>query len=401
MKKNAMLVACLATLFAVSCDKNKETTEIQPRKGEILIEAAVVNTDQSGSGYIQLLEDISPITVDNRSAFPIGVSIPPFVHKNWIFTFPNFFGSDVSELSKFVREDGILKKSATMPLPGNSQATHLAVVNDTKAYLGLTGLGKIFIFNPTTMQKTGEIDLNTYGDPNPEPSGMVIRDNLLFVTLGQWKGGTWFPQEKAVEVLVINTQTDNIEKHIKETASGLSFPTNPGDKIVMDEHKNIYLVCLGAFGQVDGFGGGILRIKAGETDIDPTFVIKFDDITIAGAPGKISYFLPARYIKNNITYGYVAIQEYAPNQPMNPLAVMYAPVKMDLNSKQVTLIEGIPVANAYSTGMGIYKDNTFLFGSINQNSKGFYTYDLSTGKVSSEPVIKIEGFPKFFYWFGE
>ncbi|RIY38036.1 hypothetical protein CKY20_00360 [Capnocytophaga canis] len=401
MKKNAMLVACLATFFAVSCDKKNETPDIISGKGEILIEATVVNTDQSGSGYIQLLDDISPKTVNNKNAFPVGPSIPPFVHKNWIFTFPNFFGSDVSELTKFVREDGVLKKSATMPLPGNSQATHLTVVNDSKAYLGLTGLGKIFIFNPTTMVKTGEIDLNTYGDPNPEPSGMIVRDNLLFVTLGQWTAGTWFPQEKAVEVLIINTQTDAIEKHIKETASGLSFPTNPGDRILMDEHKNIYLVCIGAFGQVDGFGGGFLRIKAGETDIDPTFSMKFDDITVADAPGKISYFLPARYIKNNITYGYVAIKEYTPDQQMSPLAVMYAPVKVDLSSKQVTLIKGIPVANGYSTGMGIYKNNTFLFGSINQTSKGFYTYDLSTGKVSTEPIIKVEGFPKFFYWFGE
>ncbi|WP_392419428.1 hypothetical protein ACF3OE_06645 [Capnocytophaga canis] len=64
MKKNAMLVACLATFFAVSCDKENETPDIISGKGEILIEATVVNTDQSGSGYIQLLDDISPKTVN-------------------------------------------------------------------------------------------------------------------------------------------------------------------------------------------------------------------------------------------------------------------------------------------------------------------------------------------------
>lgn len=401
MKNRVSLIACLATFFAVSCDKKSENPEIQSGKGEILIESAVVNADQSGSGYIQLLNDISPITVNDRNAFPIGVSIEPFVYNNWVFTFPNFFGSDFSELTKFVREDGVLKKSATMPLPGNSQATHLVVLNENKAYLGLTGIGKIFIFNPTTMAKTGEIDLNTYGDPNPEPSGMIIRDNLLFVTLGQWQAGTWFPQEKAVELLVINTQTDAIEKHIKETASGLSFPTNPGDKIAMDEHKDIYITCIGAFGQVAGFGGGILRIKAGETEIDPTYALKFEDITIPDAPGKIAYLRPARYIKNGITYGYVAIKEYSTNQQLNPLAVIYAPVKIDLNTKQVSLIKGIPVTNGYASGMGLYGENTFLFGSMNDSSKGFYTYDLTTGKVSAEPIIKIEGYPKFFYWFGE
>ncbi|MDO4229868.1 MAG: hypothetical protein Q4C98_08640 [Capnocytophaga sp.] len=402
MKNRLSFVACLAILFAVSCSKDSKGETPTTVGGDILVQTAIPNDDgQSGSAYIQLIENIESQTLTNQNALPTGMSIAPFVYKNWIFAFPNFFGSDAAQLTKFSRENGTLQKVGALPLPGASQATNMEVLNEQKAYLGLTGLGKIIIFNPTTMTKINEIDLNTYGDPNPEPTGMVIRDNLLFVSLGQWKAGTWLPQEKSVEILVINTQTDQIEKHIKDTSSGLSFPEEPsGNRILMDENKDIYINCAGSYGQVDGFSGGILRIKNGTTEIDPDFLMKFDDITVPDAPGKIAYMRTSRYIKNGITYSYAAIQEYAPGKPISPMLPIAAPVKVDLKNKKITLIKEIPVTIAYSTGIGVYKDNTLLFGSMNANAKGFYTYDLTTGKVSSEPIIKVEGYPQYFYWFG-
>lgn len=400
MNTKMFLKAFAATLLMVSCGEKDDNNPVVPvgKAADVLIQTAIVNQDgQSGSGYIQLLEGIAPRTVDNKNAIPAGVSIPPFVYKNWIFTLPNFFGSDVSEIGKLVRENGQLKKVGALPVPGMSQATHLTFVNDTKAYVGLTGLGKIFIFNPTTMEKTGEIDLNTYGDPNPEPSGMIVRDNHLFVTLGQWKAGTWFPKEKVVEVLIIDIQTDEVIKHIKETKSEFSFPTNPGDKILMDADKNIYIHCIGAYGEVPGFDGGILRIKAGETDFDPDYIIKFNETVISGESGKISYLRPANFEFNGKTYGYAYIKEYSSNV-VSPLNVAYIPLEIDLNAKTFKRIKELPVTNGYSTALGKYEDKV-IFGCTGKTTKGFYVHDPKTGKTSSEPVIKVEGFPQMFYWF--
>lgn len=399
MKRTILIGSLVLSAMLASCSKDNVNQE-QPatNQGEILIQTVITNDGQAGSSYIQLLNDASPQTVNNQNAFPVGIGVPPVVHKNWVFTFPSYFGTDVSELKKFIRQNGKLEKSTALPLPANSQATHLVVLNETKAYVGLTGLGKIWIINPATMTKLGEIDLNTYGDPNPEPSGMIIRDNQLFITLGQWAGATWFPAEKAVEVIVVNTQNDSIEKHIKETASGLSFPTDPGQQIIMDEQKNIYIFCIGAFGQVPGFDGGILRIKAGTTEFDPNFVINFSQTEIIGALGKAAYLRSPKYAGNGIVYGYAYIKEYDPSGVVSPLSVSAVAVKIDLNAKKITRIEGIPVTNGYSCAIGKYK-NQYLFGNTNQTTKGFYTFDPATGKVSAEPVIKVEGFPQFVHWF--
>lgn len=403
MKKRILLVAFIATFLAVSCSKeinNNQTPESPSNgsKGNVLIQTVVTNDGQAGSSYIQLLEGVTSQKIDNKNAFPVGVGVPPVVYKNWVFTFPSYFGSDVSELNKFVRENGVLKKESSLALPAKSQATHLVVLNENKAYVGLTGLGKILIFNPTTMVKISEIDLNKYGDPNPEPTGMIIRDNHLFITLGQWKGATWFPSEKVVEAIVVDVQTDTILKHIKETTSGLSFPMDPGQLMVMDEAKNIYIFCVGAFGQVQGFDGGIVRIKAGETEFDTTYFINFSQINVPGEPGKVVYLRSCRYEGNGIVYGYAYIKEYDPNGNVSPLSIASVAVKVDLNKKTITRIAGIPVTNGYSCAIGKYK-NLFVFGNTSQTAKGYYTYDPATDKASPEPVINVEGYPQFFHWF--
>ncbi len=74
------------------------------------------------------------------------------------------------KLIKYRRTKGWFAESGQyLPLPANNSANSLVKLSPTKAYLSLAGLGKIYIFNPETMQKTGEIDLTSLGiqDNNP------------------------------------------------------------------------------------------------------------------------------------------------------------------------------------------------------------------------------------------
>lgn len=121
----------------------------------------------------------------------------------------------------------------------------------------MAGLGKIAIFDPTTMTQQGEIDLTSLGvsDSNPDPSAMLLRDGLLFVGLSQMVGGWIPPQDRPYsDIAIIDTQTDKLLKMITDKTSGISMPTRPIDRysIFMDEKKDIYISCMGGFGMVKG-----------------------------------------------------------------------------------------------------------------------------------------------------
>ena len=89
-----------------------------------------------------------------------------------------------------------LTKGANLPAPAASMIGHLEKVSDSKAYLPLYGQGVVWIINPKTMEKTGEIALNKYahGDTNPEPAMGLIRDGKYYLCLNQVDSGQgWQP----------------------------------------------------------------------------------------------------------------------------------------------------------------------------------------------------------------
>ena len=59
------------------------------------------------------------------------------------------------------------------------------------------------------------------------------------------------------------------------------------------EQGDIYINCIGSFGYIPGFRSGIVRIKKGQTDIDPDYSIAFDQTEVAGLSTKYADFLAA------------------------------------------------------------------------------------------------------------
>ena len=72
-----------------------------------------------------------------------------------------------------------------MVFPSGAKATYITFASNKKAYVSCLGIGKVWIIDPSSMTKTGEIDLSDYslgkssGDNNPEPCASVIRDGIF------------------------------------------------------------------------------------------------------------------------------------------------------------------------------------------------------------------------------
>lgn len=360
MKKNVFFVAAIfAALCLNSCDKNDPDNPIAGGSGKILLTTALPNaTGMDGTVYMQLIDEPvlgKTMATNNNNGInvPFGSSYPMIIGQE-VYVFPSYhLTMDKNELIKYRRTNGILQREGSLQLPANNSANNLVKLSSTKAYLSLAGLGLIYIFNPETMQKTGEINLTSLGiqDNNPDIGIMIERDGYVFAGLSQMVGGWTSPENyKQADVAVIDTKTDKLVKMISEKTSGFSQATRPIDpkSLFMDEKGDIYISCLGNFGMVAGHKAGILRIKKGET-------------------------------------GHGAIASRA--------------VVFDLYNQKMKKIEGLDLSNGYGVLVSKYKDGLAI-ANASTTTKGIYYLNPQTDKINPIPMITTIGNPMAIEWFG-
>lgn len=411
MKKTSLLLAASALMaLATACSNNDEPTPVVPEQGDfkgIIFATAVTNPEgNSGVSYVQTLDDLKAGTIDNRNAIPTGFGVMPIVVPSGnVYAFPDYMGQTKAEVTRYtVDGKGQLIKKGALSIPAAAAASNIVELNSEKAYLTLQTLGKVRVFNPTTMTLIQDIDLNALAQEGCKvsPAAMIIRDGKLFVGLNQMNAN-YMPQKNQVELAMIDTKTDKLEKHIVSDVHGLSFATRPIDpnSIFMDEQKDIYINCMGAFGFMPQFPGGLVRIKNGATDIDPDYCIALNQTPVAGlSVSHADCFFSVCYGGNGKLYAYGSAYALDPNAADSPYTSMTAfPVEVDLNAKSIQLLSGLEIGNPQGIAIAKHK-GSIVFGSSNKKANGFYTYNPTTKKFEGE-VMHVKGFPGFFHSFSK
>lgn len=411
MKKYSLLFAAIMALVC-SCSSDDDTPNPSNGRAEgnftgIIFATAITNPEgSSGSSYMQAIAGMIPGSYDNRNAIPFGFGATPIVTSSGsIYTFPDYMGNSKAQIERYtVDTQGNWVKQGVLSIPAEASAANIVELNSEKAYVTLQSLGLITVFNPTTMTKITDIDLNSLAQSttNVSPAVMVIRDDKLFVGLNQMNA-QWMPEQNTIELAVIDTKTDQLEKHIVNSSLGFCFATRPVDpnSMFIDEQGDIYINCIGSFGYIPGFRSGIVRIKKGQTDIDPDYSIAFDQTEVAGLSTKYADFLAAVcYGGDGKLYAYANSNALDPDAMSNPyLSMTNLPVIIDLKAKTMRVIEGMEISNPHTMAIGLHQ-GLVVYGSSNKQANGFYTYDPKTQKVEG-PVISVQGIPCFFHSFAE
>ncbi len=409
MNIRSILLPVLLTLALVtSCDEgNKATPTLDPEgaRKSILFATTITNPEgNSGSVYLQAISDLSPASYDNGNSIPVGFGAPPIAFANGhVYTFPDYMGNSKAELGLYgINADNQLQLKGSMPLPAGAAACNIVELNDTKAYVSCQNLGLVIAFNPSTMQEIKRIDLTalSHADTRVAPAAMIIRGKELFVGLSQFNS-QWMPSEKSIEIALIDTEKDEYVKTLRNTSLGVSVPTRPIDRqsIFMDEKGDIYINCIASFGFMKDFPGGIVRIKKGETEVDPTFCIRLDKTKIEGLSTEYAEFIGTMfYGGNGKLYAYANSNKLDPEGDKNPYTILsHCPVIIDLYAGSIKKIEGLPVSNPHGVAIGMHK-GLVVFGSANREHNGFYTFNPATQEVAG-PVVKVQGWPSFFHSF--
>jgi hypothetical protein len=398
--KLATFFLSMLLIFFSSCDDVNDPDEVGA-EGNILVSTILPNPDgMSGSAYIQLIDNLDSKALTNAAAIPIPYSSVPCISGDNVFVLPGWGGeSDI--MTKYTKVGVELVKQGEYTLDAQSGATNIVTKGDL-AYVACALLGKVLVINHKEMELVAEIDISSYGvgDQNPDPSSMLIRDNLLFVPLTQMVGGYYpAPERPYSDVLIINTGTNEVVKMITESTSGISTPTRPVDPytIFMTENNDIYIVCLGAWGALPGHNSGILRIKAGETEFDDSYKFVFNTTSINGEENMLDYVHAVKYAGNNKLYGTANIPAYY-GSPINFITDRTViPVEIDLEARTIKKLD-FSYSNSYGVAVGLYEDNV-VFGLATTSSNGFYTYNVATGAASSSATVTTEGYPYSFVAF--
>ena len=387
------LAFALALVAMPSCDKDTPSTP-ETAGGRFLITTNVGNADgASGVSYFQTVEKMEGY-IDNSQARPAGFGVPPIVIGQHIFVLPDYMGSTKSVLTHYVTDKkGNLSERGTLTLPANSGACNIVLASEEKAYLSMQNLGIVMEFNPTTMQKVRDIDLNALAQPEVRvaPGAMVVRDGLLFVGLNQFDS-QWMPRLKQAEVAIIDTKSGKLLKKIVDTKHQLSFATRPIDAhsiFVNPKDGAIYLNCMGAWGFKPGFDGGILRIKKGETEFDADYALNIAQAKVENFNHTLNYLATVRLGSDGKLYAMVT--SYELDASANPyLAKVMVPVCIDLEKRTVTYIPGVKPSNGLAAVSEA--NGKIYFGVSNADDNGFYAYDLATKKITGL-ALRVQGFP--------
>ena len=387
------LAFALALVAMPSCDKDTPSTP-ETAGGRFLITTNVGNADgASGVSYFQTVEKMEGY-IDNSQARPAGFGVPPIVIGQHIFVLPDYMGSTKSVLTHYVTDKkGNLSERGTLALPANSGASNIVLASEEKAYLSMQNIGIVMEFNPTTMQKVCDIDLNALAQPEVRvaPGAMVVRDGLLFVGLNQFDS-QWMPRLKQAEVAIIDTKSGKLLKKIVDTKHQLSFATRPIDAhsiFVNPKDGAIYLNCVGSFGFKPGFDGGILRIKKGETEFDADYALNIAQAKVENFNHTLNYLATVRLGSDGKLYAMVA--SYELDASANPyLAKVMVPVCIDLEKRTVTYIPGVKPSNGLAAVAEA--NGKIYFGVSNADDNGFYAYDLATKKITGL-ALRVQGFP--------
>ena len=387
------LAFVLALVAMPSCDKDTPSKP-ETAGGRFLITTNVGNADgASGVSYFQTVEKMEGY-IDNSQARPAGFGVPPIVIGQHIFVLPDYMGSTKSVLTHYVTDKkGNLSERGTLTLPANSGACNIVLASEEKAYLSMQNLGIVMEFNPTTMQKVRDIDLNALAQPEVRvaPGAMVVRDGLLFVGLNQFDS-QWMPRLKQAEVAIIDTKSGKLLKKIVDTKHQLSFATRPIDAhsiFVNPKDGAIYLNCMGAWGFKPGFDGGILRIKKGETEFDADYALNIAQAKVENFNHTLNYLGTVRLGSDGKLYAMVT--SYELDASANPyLAKVMVPVCIDLEKRTVTYIPGVKPSNGLAAVAEA--NGKIYFGVSNADDNGFYAYDLATQKITGL-ALRVQGFP--------
>ncbi len=391
---NVLLISIII-LSACSSDNDDPQPELTASNNFVLS----MITDVSNSSGVLIPFDSLPgneVNPANVGGLSYGsVRSAGYAYGNAIFENNNPAGDPGIQKLK-VSESGQLVEEGFI-----ANAVISTVKNDSEGYYWNPNLNSkaIQTFNPTTMERTGEIDLSAQLDPYITDSVTAISFNWFMEVAGDklytmvsFEDANAVPVYDSSFVAVINTNTNQFEEMaIHPEFFMFGYFGQPNIEYTgLGSDGYLYMAAWG--GRNFEIKGTIMRIRAGETSFDTGFEIKLDDYV--GGPammyGGSCYYNGKLYLRMKET----------PVEPdfsnFNTVPDIY-PYEIDVATGTATKIEGAPGSNHNSIhGPFLYNERIY-FPASNPDYQGYFAYDPATDEGAEEIFTITSGIPSQIY----
>ena len=418
-----LILAVATTIFALqSCNKDNEPIS-KKKENPYVLTTAVKNAGKNTLNYyLQSLEKINDDkTYDNSKATEVVTNNLGGVFQYDGYIFFNAYGTK-KQISKWIANDkDIFENKGTINTSELGFAGNVCLKDKNTAFVGGNASSKILIFDPSTMQKTGAIDISSKTKvgtvTNYPESGdkvnvmaateMIIRGNYLFVGFMLLVDAKSFvPSSLTADIMVIDlskvspTSTDNANAFVKWISDdrGVSVGAyNAGigaSFMVKDENDDIYVLCHNMWGNhrsTTNKAACILRIKNGATDFDSDYYFDLETAS-RGLGSSVTNF---EYAANGDFFA--ASIDLTAIDPKNPYSHYLDPIyqwyKFNLKNKTAKRVND-KYTKAALVSRILFEDGKAYIPYENKTESYILEVDINT--LKSKRVISVFGSPILF-----
>ena len=321
------------------------------------------------------------------------------IYNDWIFKmFRSDDGSRTLERMKVtstsITSDTYIQVDQTIP----AGSGNFVIQSETKGfYFDSAEPFKLQIFNPTTMQRTGEtpsyedaIHKSDAGITNTSIGRhfLAIKDGKLYANVNYSNGdqntniGVFRDFFNTIFIAIINLETYALEDIIsyEGTANIAYFVDNP--MYDFDDNGDLYFLTQGQ--SAIGPDSKILRIKAGQHDIDRSWQIDMDEINDDN--GKFTTL----FVKDGKIITTIPNQNLIPGPSINTSEIWEFHVFDVTEPTAPKKITNLPLSRNTGAALGtIEVDGKILIRINNSTFNGYY--ELSSDWRSATPSFQVNG----------
>lgn len=382
MKRNNTLATTLCTTAIIaftavtgcSKDKNNGGEPVNKDANQYAI-ALVAGAGSARTTYIQGLANFDTTSLGNGNATELTGNGRMIVYNGAAYV--SVYNSPATMTKYTFDKTGKATKAGELVVPGAKTYSTVEFVSPTEAYASVAGgLAKVIRFNPATMERTGEIDLSAILRPEAPVMyylGMKARDGKLF--MGVFYEGAGFVEKynDTAYVAVIDLATAKLEKLIRDYRTGSVFVSS--GSFALDRNGDLYVAGLGYTNRPSG----ILRIKKGQTDFDPTWFFDLDAATGYKCRG-VSLF------DDGLAFTLALVK---PDDAYEINGPAYSIFKINVAQKTSTgKLGSLPdVYGSNGPLMRRFNNDQLLFAFSNKTENSLYSYHIGNGSVYKKVTL--------------
>lgn len=391
-----LVVGALCFSSCSKSDNNGPEILVPGAEGKYIILTA--ESGQGAAGYYAAYNTEPSGTVDNVGGYSLMArAFGGFRHyKNWIFNRSTLSG-EAGVVRYAIGGDGKIAQSGFIKC--GSSAQNLVVDETTGFYTDPDrGLMKIQKFNPTLMERTGEIDLSKA--IKDAVAYQIVGNQTLAAANGKLYVNVAYGTEKmkgfndsvfdAYFMAVVDIATGKFEKLIEyPKVWSQGWPVSEYTAFTQAKDGTLYFLSMGWDYNAKGEGvqhtSKIFRIKAGETDFDKNWELTPRDF---GAPeNAVFWSLKEHEGKLFVDVSKDALPWPAMTNWMEPIFEFFS---YNVGNKAITKITGLP--------NGIYGHSTGNIETINDdvyfrvvNTPAAYNgyYKLNADGKTASPLFNV------------